>query len=97
MKRVLVGTLILGLVLYVFPGARSGPACLVAGLLSTLLLLQFGPRSIVEKVGVLMIVSMAAWVAGPRAAGRAESLVAHLFGWLAGGAALSFSLPPRSE
>jgi hypothetical protein len=97
MKRVIIGTVILGLVLYIFPGTRSGPACLAAGLLSTLLLLWFGPRSIVEKVGVLMAVSLVAWVAGPRAAGRAESLPTHLFGWLAGGAALSFYLHPRSE
>lgn len=96
MKRVLVGTIILGLVLTICPGERSALAYMIAAFFSTQLLLQLEPRSIVEKVGVLMIVSVVAWVAGPRAA-RGESLVLHLCGWLAGGAALSFYLHPRSE
>ena len=96
MKRVFIGALILGVVLYFLPGLRSGPACLVAGLLSTLLLLQAGPRSLVEKVGILMTLSLVAWVAGPRAA-RGESLLAHLFGWFMGASALSFYLHPKSE
>ena len=96
MKRVLVGTVILGLVLTICPGERSSLAYLIAAFFSTQLLLQLGPRSIVEKVGVLMIVSVVAWVAVPRAA-HGESLIAHLFGWLAGATALSFYLHPRSE
>ncbi|OGS39433.1 MAG: hypothetical protein A2506_01030 [Elusimicrobia bacterium RIFOXYD12_FULL_66_9] len=96
MKRVLVGTIILGLVLTFFPGERSSLAYMIAAFLSTLLLLQLGPRSIVEKVGVLMIVSAIAWIAGPRAA-RGESLILHLCGWFVGGTALSFYLHPRSE
>ena len=96
MKRALLGGLILGLILYLLPGTRSGPACLVAGILSTILILQTGPRSIVEKVAILMTLSLVAWVAGPRAA-RSESLAGHLLGWLAGATALSFYLHPRSE
>lgn len=96
MKRVLVGAVLLGLVLRICPGERSGLACLLGGFLSTLLILQAGPRSIVEKVGILMTVSVVAWVGGPRAA-RGQSLIAHLLGWLAGGTALAFYLHPKSE
>ncbi|MEK7381851.1 MAG: hypothetical protein AAB262_01030 [Elusimicrobiota bacterium] len=96
MKRVLVGTIILGLVLTICPGERSSLAYLIAAFFSTQLLLQIGPRSIVEKVGVLMIVSVIAWIAGPRAA-RGESLILHLGGWLAGATALAFYLHPKSE
>ena len=96
MKRILVGAVLLGLVLRICPGERSGLACLLAGFLSTLLLLQVGPRSIAEKVGILMTVSVLAWVCGPRAA-HGQSLIAHLFGWLAGGTALAFHLHPKSE
>lgn len=96
MKRVLLGTIILGVVLRVCPGEHSALAYLIAAFFSTQLLLQLGPRSITEKVGVLMIVAMVAWVAGPRAA-HGQSLVLHLLGWLVGGTALSFYLHPRSE
>lgn len=96
MKRVLVGTLILGLVLTVCPGERSALAYLIAAFFSTQLLLQLGPRSIVEKVGALMTVSVIVWVAGPRAA-RGESIFLHLGGWLVGATALSFYLHPRGE
>lgn len=94
--RVLVGGLIAGVVLYLVPGLRSGPACVLSGMLATLLLLQLGPRSIVEKVGVVMIAALIAWTAGPRAA-HGQSLFWHLAGWLGAGTALAFYLHPKSE
>lgn len=97
MRKLFIGALILGTILYyILPAQRSGPACLVAGLLSTFLLLQAGPRSIAEKIGLLMTLSLVAWVAGPRAA-REQSLAAHLLGWLLGSAALSFYVHPKSD
>ena len=94
--RVLVGGLIAGIILYFVPGLHSGPACLVAGLLLTFLLLQLGPRSVVERLGAVMTVSLIAWLAGPRAS-SGQSLLWHLLGWGAAGAALSFYLRPKSE
>lgn len=96
MKRVVVGALIAGLVLYVCPGNRSTLACLAAGALATFLLLQLGPRSIVEKVGCLLTVALIAWLAGPRAA-HGESLLAHCAGWTLAALALAVYLHPRSE
>jgi hypothetical protein len=94
--KVFTGGLIAGLILYIVPGLHSGPACLIAGMLATLLLLQLGPRSVVEKVGAVMTAALVAWVAGPRAA-SGQSLVWHLLGWFAAGIALSFYLRPRTE
>ena len=94
--RVLIGGLIAGIILKLAPGLHSGPACLAAGLLLTLLLLQLGPRSAVERFGAVMTVSLLAWVAGPRAA-SGQSLPWHLLGWSAAGAALAFYLRPKSE
>ena len=96
MKRLLVGTLIAGFTLAVFSD-RSTLACLLAGGLSTLLLLQLGPRSIVEKVGALMTAAAIAWLAGPRAALPSQSLLAYACGWLIAATALSIYLHPRSE
>ena len=93
---VVVGGLISGVVLYLVPGQHSGPACLIAGLLLTFLLLQLGPRSLVEKLGAVMTVSLLAWIAGPRAA-TSQSLLWHLLGWAAAGTALAFYLRPKSE
>ncbi len=94
--RVLVGGLIAGIILYLVPGLHSGPACLIAGALLTFLLLQLGPRSVAEKLGAVMTVSLIAWIAGPRAASN-QSLLWHLLGWSAAGAALAFYLRPRFE
>jgi hypothetical protein len=94
--RVIVGGLIAGVILYFVPGQRSGPACVAAGALSAMLLLLSGPRSIVEKVGVVLIAAAIAWVAGPRAA-YGQSLFAHLIGWTAAGTALAFYLHPKAE
>lgn len=96
MKRLLVGTLIAGSLLAVFSD-RSTLACLLAGGLSTLLLLQLGPRSIAEKIGALMTAAAIAWLAGPRAALPSQSLLAHACGWLIAATALSAYLHPRSE
>lgn len=94
--RVLVGGLISGVILYFVPGLHSGPACVIAGALLTWILLQAGPRSIVEKVGLTMTVALIAWIAGPRAA-TGQSLLWHLLGWFAAGTALAFYLSPKSE
>ena len=94
--RVFVGGLIAGVILYFVPGLRSGPACLIAGWISAWMLTLIGPRSIVEKVGLLLGVGVIAWVAGPRAAHN-ESLILYLLGWLAASTALAFYLHPKSE
>ena len=94
--RVAIGGLVAGVILYFVPGLHSGPACIVAGVLLTWLLEQLGPRSIVEKIGAVMTVSLIAWIAGPRAA-SGQSLVWHLLGWGAAGAALAYYLRPKPE
>lgn len=94
--RVLGGGFIAGIILYFVPGQHSGPACLVAGALLTFLLLQLGPRSVVEKLGAVLTVALIAWVAGPRAA-YGQSLLWHLLGWAAAGSALAFYLRPKTE
>ena len=94
--RVIVGALIAGVILYILPGTRSGPACLIAGASATYLLLLLGPRSTVERIGCLMTVALIAWAAGPMAA-RNQSLFKHLLGWLAASGALAYYLRPRSE
>ena len=95
--KVLVGGLIAGVILYFMPGAHSGPACLITGALLAFLLLQAGPRSIVEKVGLALTVALIAWIAGPRAATPSQSLLWHLLGWFVAGTALAFHLHPKSE
>ena len=95
MKRVLVGTLIAGLTLSLFSD-RSALACLLAGGLSTFLLLQLGPRSIVEKVGALLTAAGIAWLAGPRAA-LGQSLIGYFCGWVIAATALAVYLHPRAE
>jgi len=94
--RILVGGLIAGLIFFFAPGLHSGPACVAAGALLAWLLIQLGPRSIVEKVGFTLGVALIAWIAGPRAA-YGQSLAWHLAGWFAAGTALAFYLHPKSE
>ena len=96
MKRILVGSLIVGVILSICPGQRSGLASLLAGAFATLLLNQLGSRSIAEKVGALLTVAAIAWLSGPRAA-TTQSLFAHFVGWGVAGTALAFYLHPRSE
>jgi hypothetical protein len=94
-KRVLVGTAIAGLCLAFF-SERSTPACLLAGFFATLLVLQLGPRSIVEKTGAVLTAAAIAWLAGPRAA-AGQSVVEHMLGWTIAGTALSAYLHPRAD
>ena len=94
--RTLVGGLIAGVILYLVPGERSGQAYLLAGILLSFLLVSMGPRSIVERLSAVMTAALIAWLSGPRAAYR-ESLVLHLFGFLAAGSALAWYLRPRGE
>lgn len=95
MKRLLVGTSIAGVILIPF-SERSEAACLLAGAFSTLLLLQLGARSIVEKVGALLMVAAIAWLAGPQAAVK-QTLFAHFAGWTLAATALAVYLHPRAE
>ena len=88
--------LIAGIVLWLVPGQHSGPACVVAGLLLNFLLLQLGPRSVVERMGAVLTAALLAWGAGPRSA-YGQSLLWHLLGWGAAGAALAYYLAPKSE
>ena len=94
--RVLVGGLIAGIILKIEPGLHSLMACLIAGGLLTYLLILLSPSSVVEKIGAALIVSVLAWIAGPRAA-SGQSLFWHLLGWTAAGSALAFYLRPKSE
>lgn len=94
--KLLVGGLIAGLILFFVPGLHSGPACVLAGALLAFALIQAGPRSLVEKVGLVMTVSLIAWIAGPRAA-TGQSLLRHLFGWFLAGSALAYYLHPKSD
>lgn len=96
MKRLLVGTLIAGGLLALFSD-RSTLACLLSGGLSTLLLLQIGPRSIAEKTGALLTAAGIAWLAGPRAALPSQSLIGYACGWTLAAAVLAVYLHPRSE
>ncbi len=96
MKRVFVGTLIVGLSLAVFSD-RSTPACLLAGAFATFLLLQLGSRSIVEKVGAVLTAAAIGWLAGPRAALPSQSLIGYFAGWTIAGTALAVYLHPRAE
>ena len=94
--RVIVGGLIAGVILYFVPGLHSGPACLAAGAIAAWMILQLGPRSMVEKIGFVMSAAALAWVAGPRAA-YGQSLSWHLLGWLAAATALAFYFRPKTE
>lgn len=96
MKRVLVGALIVGVILSICPGNRSGLACLLTGVLATLFLLQLGSRSIVEKAAALLTAAAIAWLAGPRAA-AGQSLFAHFAGWTLAATALAAYLHPRAD
>jgi len=95
MKRVLIGTLIAGIILAFF-SQRSTAACLLAGAFATFLMLQLGPRSIVEKVGALLTAAAIAWLAGPRAA-TSQSVLAHFIGWTLAATALAVYLHPRAD
>ena len=95
MKRALIGTVIAGFILAFF-SERSTLSSLLAGFFATMLLLQLGTRSIVEKVGALLTASAIAWLAGPRAA-AGQSLFTHFAGWLFAGTALAAYLHPRAE
>ena len=97
MKRLLSGTIVGGLLLSVcslaWPGLPGYDACFLSAFLATLLLLQLGPRSLVEKVLFLLTVVVFAWVidAGDR------SLGALLVSWTFAGSALAWVVHPRAE
>ena len=96
MKRVLIGTIIAGLILAFF-SERSTPSCVLAGFFATMLVLQLGPRSIVEKVGALLCAAAIAWLAGPMAATRHQSALWYFAAWTFAGTALAAYLHPRTE
>ena len=94
--RVVIGGLLSGTILRFVPGVHNWPACLIAGMLMTLLLIQLGPRSHVERIAAVETAAVLAWMAGP-SAHRETGLLWYLFGWLLAGAALSFYLRPKPE
>jgi hypothetical protein len=94
--EVLVGALLSGGILRIAPGQHSLMACFATGALLTVLLRQIGPRSMVERTGFVLMISLIAWIAGPRAA-SGQSLVWHLLGWLVAGAAVAYYLAPKPE
>jgi len=94
--KILVGALIAGGILRIAPGQHSLLACFATGALLTVLLQQIGPRSMVERAGFVLMISLIAWAAGPRAA-SGQNLIWHLFGWLVAGAALAYHLAPKPE
>jgi hypothetical protein len=94
-KRVLAGTFIAGLPLAFF-SPRSTLSCLLAGFFATILALQLGPRSVVERAGAVLLAGAIAWLAGPRAA-AGQSLLEHLIGWTLAAFALSIWLHPRED
>lgn len=94
--RALVGGLIAGVILYFVPGLHSGPACVLTGVLLACLMLQLGPRSLVEKVGAGLTAALIAWLGGPRAA-AGQSFVWHMIGWTLASSAVSYYLHPKSE
>jgi len=93
--RVIVGGLIAGIILCVFSGVGliNGR---IAGVVAASLMLQLGPRSIVEKVGAGMTAALVAWAAGP-GYGAHVGFLRYMFGWLAASSALAAYLHPRSE
>jgi hypothetical protein len=93
--RVIVGGLIAGGFLWILAGAGLiGGA--IGGVFAASLMLQLGPRSIVEKVGAGMTAALIAWAAGP-GSGAGPGFLRYLFGWLLASAALAAYLHPRSE
>lgn len=96
MSRLLVGALICGLVLSPFSD-RSTPSCVLAGLFAAFLVLQLGARSVVEKTGAVMTAAAIAWLAGPMAPLRGQSVLTYMIGWALAGTALSVYLHPRAE
>jgi hypothetical protein len=94
-KRVLAGTFVAGVPLAFF-SPRSTLSCLLAGFLATILALQLGPRSVLERAGAVMVAGAIAWLAGPRAA-SGQSLLEHLLGWALASLALSVWLHPRED
>lgn len=93
--RVLTGGLIAGGIIWMVAGAELIGG-MIAGLLVASLMLQLGPRSLVEKVGAAMTVALIAWAAGP-GAGSDIGLIRYLFGWLAASSALAYVLHPKTE
>jgi len=92
--RTFVGGLIAGVILWIFSG--TGGYGLIAGWLTAALLLQAGPRSIAEKVGIAMLTALIAWSAGP-GYGAHVGFVRYLFGWFLAASALAYYLHPRTE
>lgn len=92
--KLLVGALLAGAVLKIFmPNTHSLLSFLAAGAFATYLLQLIGPRSHVERVGLVLLVALAAWVGGP-AVGRG-SLLLYLLAWTTAGSALAWHLTPK--
>jgi hypothetical protein len=94
--RVVIGGLIAGTILRFVPGVHGAAACLIAGMMMTLLLQQLGPRSYIEKIAAVETAAVLAWAAGPGSYPE-TNVIWYLFGWLLAGSALSYYLRPKSE
>ncbi len=104
MKRLLIGTVVGGALLSAFaltPWPHVDGATLwgnlLAGFLATLLLLQLGPRSLVEKVLFLLTAATLAWVGRAPWDKTAGTLLATLVAWSFTGAALAWFTRSRTE
>lgn len=93
--RVWVGGLAAGAILAVVSGVGFLGG-LLAGLLTASLMLQLGPRSLVEKVGAALTAALIAWTAGP-GAGAGAGALRYALGWLAASGALAWFLHPKTE
>lgn len=104
MQRLLAGTVVGGAVLSAFaltPWPPSDGATLLgnllAGFLATLLLLQLGPRSLVEKILFLLTAAALAWAGRAPWDRTAGTLMATLLAWSFTSAALAWLTRPRTE
>jgi hypothetical protein len=97
MKRLLSGTIVGGLLLsacgLAWPGLPGYDACFLSAFLATVLLLQLGPRSLVEKVLFLLTVVLFTW----QVDSGNRSLGPMLVSWTLAGSALAWVVHPRAE
>jgi hypothetical protein len=104
MQRLLAGTVVGGVLLSAFalaPWAASDGATLfgnlLAGFLATLMLLQIGPRSLIEKILFLLTAAALAWAGRAPWDRTAGTLLATLVAWAFTSAALAWITRSRTE
>ncbi len=104
MKRLLTGTVLGGAVLLACsffletpPAAFGTAGHFLSAFLATLLLLQLGPRSLIEKVLFLLTVAVLSWAGAAGDAPSWRGLAGSLAAWILAGSALAWVVHPRSE